>query len=150
MKLEARESFYRGPTVGAKMFWRTLKGGDNCIDSIENMNNFCIQEKKWDPLQWKNEFLFIDFLWRFLWWYHGGSGWLTPPPPCHCGDSGWLFSPTLWVYTESWIQQLFTRRGRRPYTTPWGVFSAKFPFWIEWVGRLGHLAIGPMPFIFGP
>jgi hypothetical protein len=30
------------------------------------------------------------------WCYHGGSGWLTPPPPCHCGDSGWLLG-VVWV-----------------------------------------------------
>jgi hypothetical protein len=158
MKLEARESFYRGPTVGAKIFWWTFKGGDNCIDSIENMNNFCIQEKM-GSFTMMLILLFVEFLFLIVTPDHGGfcaimvgvRG-LTPPPPCHYGDSGWL----LLLYNRSWGRfhiWVVAPSGEGDALRVWRLlplFSAKSFIWIAWVRKLGHLAIGSMLLIFGP
>jgi hypothetical protein len=45
LKYQILKFFLLKKKVIFMLFWWTFKGGDNCVDSIDHMSNFCIQEK---------------------------------------------------------------------------------------------------------
>jgi hypothetical protein len=93
--------------------------------------------------------------WRFLpssLCYYGGSGWLTPLPPCHRGGKGRLpplIQGIMWELPV-WVVVSYGEGGALGMWRLLLAFFVKSLIWIIWVGKLGRLAIGPMLHNIGP